>query len=109
MLVDRVDDRLESPRVPPGQFLEFLVEWMLEEVIVDVPHQVEMAFLLRAIHRVVSRVEVRHENACEISERLLEECPPPRRAVEIDDDLRPREDPDVAAPSPDFDLRLVAV
>ena len=95
MLVDGLNHRLQGERVPPRQFLQFLVEGMLEQVVVDVPHQMEMALLLAARDRIIRRVEVRDEDASEVSKRLLEKGSFPGRMIEVDDDLRARERPDV--------------
>ena len=95
MLVDGLDHRLQGERVPPRQFLQFLVEGMMKQVVVDVPHQVEMALLLVAGDRIIGSVEVRDEDASEVSKGLLEEGSFPGRMIEVDDDLRARERPDV--------------
>jgi len=83
---------------------------MLEQIVVDVPHQVEMAFLLVASHRIISSVEVRNQDAREITKRLLEDGSFSGRMIEVDDDLRARECLDVADRSSlDADLCLVGV
>ena len=95
MLVDGFNHRLQGERVPPCQFLQFLVEGMVKQIVVDVPHQVEMALLLVAGDRIISSVEVRNEDASEVSKGLLEEGSFPGRMIEVNDDLRARECPDI--------------
>src|SRR5262249_32092245 len=96
MFVDRFNHRLQGERVPPGKFLQLFVERVLEEVVVEVSHQVEMTLLLVAGDRIIRRVEVRHEDASEVMDRFLEESALPSRMIQVDDDLRARERPDVA-------------
>src|SRR3954454_731212 len=95
MLVDGLDHRLQCERVPPCQFLQFLVEGMLEKVVVDVPHQVEVTLLLVAGDRIIRSVEIRDEDAGEVSEGLFQESSFPSWMVEIDNDLRARECPNI--------------
>src|SRR3954453_8492566 len=95
MLVDGLDHRLQAERVPPSQILEFLVEGMLEKVVVDVPHQVEMALLLVARNRIIRSVEVRYEDACEFAKSLLEKSAIPSWVIEVDHDFRARERPNI--------------
>src|SRR4051812_37235325 len=46
--VDRFDDRLEDGNERLSQSFQFLVKGAVEQVIVDIPHEVDEAFLLGA-------------------------------------------------------------
>src|SRR5271166_2541662 len=68
----------------------------------------EMALLLVAGDRIIRRVEVRHEDTSEVSKGLFEEGAFPGRMIEVNDDLRTRECPDITGHRMlDLDLRLV--
>ena len=41
-----------------GKLLQVFIEWILKEIIVNIPNQVDQAFLLRAVNRLIRRVEV---------------------------------------------------
>ena len=56
-----------------GEGLEFLVPGVAQDVLVKVPDQVNEAFLLRAIQRVVGGVEVRNQHAPEVFEQVMQE------------------------------------
>ena len=58
-----------------------------------------MALLLVAGDRIIRSIEVRNEDASEVSKRLLEEGAFPGRMIEVNDDLRTRERPDVTESS----------
>jgi hypothetical protein len=49
MLVDRINHWLQGKRVSSGKFLQFLVEGIMKQIVIDVPHQVEVALLLAAV------------------------------------------------------------
>src|ERR1022692_1441365 len=110
MLVDGINHRLQGERVPPRQFLQFLVEGMMKQIVVDVPHQVEMALLLVAGDRIIRSVEVRDEDASEVSKCLLEKSSFPSRIIEVDDGLRGCKCPDVTDDRMlELDFRLVSM
>src|SRR4051794_17873942 len=95
-LVDRVDDRLQDGNERLGQRLQPLVKGAVEQVVVDVPRKVDEAFLLGALGRVVSGVEVGDQYATEPFEHLPEDRPLASRGVDIDDILQVREGPDIS-------------
>ena len=99
MLVDCLNHRLQSERVPPCQFLQFLVKGMMKQVVVDVPHQVEVALLLVASDGIIRSVKVRDEHASKVTKGFLEDGSFSGRMIEDNDDFGARERPDVTKPS----------
>jgi hypothetical protein len=51
--------------------LQFIVKWILPEIIVQVSDQMDEAFLLHARERVISSIEVRDDDAFESREKWL--------------------------------------
>src|SRR6476620_6747521 len=82
---------------------------MLEQVVIDISHQMQVALLLWALDGIVGSVEVRDENSGEVSEGLLENRSFTTQAKQVDDKLSPRKCPDVAAAPLDSNLCLVGV
>src|SRR5208337_3730667 len=81
-----------------GDRLEFIVVGVVQQLLVDVPHQVNEALLLRAFDGVVSGVEVRYKDAVEVLEQSPQEVPLSGRSVHEHDFFQVCEDPDVAFP-----------
>jgi len=110
MLVDGFNHRLQGERVPPRQFLQFLVEGMMKQIVVNVPHQMEMALLLVAGNRIIRSVEVRDQDTSEVSKGLFKKGSFPSRMIEVNDDIGIRKRPDVTdRPTPNIDLRLIGM
>src|SRR5271166_4543685 len=69
-----------------------------------------MALLLVASDRIISRIEIRSEDASEVSKGLFEEGAFPGRMIEVNDDIGIRKHPDVTKYGMlAFDLRLVSM
>jgi len=82
-LVDRIDDRLQDGNERLGQPLKSLVEGAVEQVVVDISRKVDEAFLLGALGRVVSGVEIGDQYAPEPVEHLREDRALARGRVDI--------------------------
>ena len=54
-----------------GDFLQVLIEWILVQVLIDVAHQVNQAFLLSAWYRIVSGVKIGYKYAAEPIEHIV--------------------------------------
>src|SRR3954447_23604951 len=108
-LVDRIDDRLQDGNERLGQRLQSLVKGAVEQVVVNISRKVDEAFLLGALGRVVSGVEIRDQYAPEPVEHLPEDRPLASRGVNIDDLLQARAGPDISTVPLERDLGLVNV
>src|SRR5262249_19700861 len=104
--VDRIDDRLQDGNERLGQPLQSLVEGAVEQVVVDIPREMDEAFLLGTFDRVIGRVEVGDEDAPEPVEHLLEDRTLARGGVDIDNLFQVREGPDVSIVLLEGDLAL---
>src|SRR5262249_8566220 len=89
--------------------LEFQVEGVVQQLLVHVPYQVDEAFLLGAVERVVCGVEVRHQHTLEILEQAWQKVSLPRGSETIHDLLSSRENPHIRLSLPQFHFRLVDV
>src|SRR5512135_1053328 len=104
--VDRLHYLLEQSREPDGHPLQFGVERVLEQVVVQISNQMYEALLLQAIQRIICRVEIRYQDAMEPGQRILRCIPVSCRGIGIDDGLRIGECPHVASPTTSFYHRL---
>src|SRR5262249_54137932 len=107
--VDRIDNRLQDGNERPSQPLQSLVEGVVEQVVVDIPREVDEALLLGTLDRVIRRVEIGDEDAPEPVEHLLEDRTLARGRVDIDNLFQVREGPDVSTVLLERDLALVGV
>ena len=101
-------DRSSLPN-SAGQGLELLVVGVAHQVVVEVPDQVDEAFLLLAGQRVVAGVEVGDQHPLEVAEQVLEEVRLPARPVQVHHVLQVRQHPDVPLALLQVDLGLVDV
>ena len=62
--------RSSSANSPPITFISSL-ERLLEEIIVDIPYQMNQAFLLRASDGIVGGVEIRYQHTAEFLQDIL--------------------------------------
>src|SRR5208337_990709 len=92
-----------------GDRLEFIVVGVVQQLLVDVSHQVDEALLLWAFDGVVGGVEVGYKDAVEVLEQFPQEVPLSGRPVHVDDLFQICEDPDVAFAYTQFHLRLIDV
>ena len=96
--VDRRDHRLDDGGEPGGRLLQVLVERVFQQVVVQVSDQVDEALLLRALDRVVGRVEVGDQDTLEPGQGLLRGRSVPGRGVDVHRRVGAGEDPDVRVP-----------
>src|ERR1043165_3347429 len=73
--VNRLDHRPQDFCKSSYDLLHILIEGPIQNQVVQVPHQVNEALLLRTGQRVVGRVKVRDEDASETGQRRLGDLP----------------------------------
>ena len=109
MLVDSVHDGPQQLAELRRQCLELLVEWVPQQIAVEVSDQMDKAFLLGAVQRVVAAVEIGDENPREALEQSLEEAGLPAWPVQIQHVLHVRQHPDIAFLLLQIDFGLVSM
>jgi hypothetical protein len=80
--VDSLHDAPQELSKTCRHLLEFFVIWIVQNGLIDVPHQMEQAFLLRARQRIVCRIEVGHQNTPKSLESLARQLTLTRFGVE---------------------------
>ena len=71
MRVYGLDDLAKQRAKSSGDLLQFVIERVLVQVLIDVAHQVDQAFLLSARHRIVRGVKIGDKYAVEPIEHIL--------------------------------------
>jgi len=70
--VDRIDYRFQQTGKPLCDFLHFFVEQLLGNIVVHISHEMNEAFLMRALaKRIIRSIEIGDENSTKIPEDLL--------------------------------------
>src|SRR5882724_12051440 len=69
--IDGIYDRLQQSSKSKGHQLRFLVEWIIQYLVIQVPHEVYETLLLRTGDRFVCGIEIRHKNPSEPLQQLL--------------------------------------
>jgi hypothetical protein len=75
VLIDGSDDRPQLAAKSGGKGLEVLIPRIAHNILVEVPEQVDKAFLLRTRQRVIGGVEVRDQDASEVLEQVVQKIP----------------------------------
>src|SRR5262249_48840649 len=96
--VDGCNDLTHQHSEWAGYRLEFLVEWVVQQILIHIADEVEEALLLGAVDGVIGRVEIRDQHTFEILEQLLEEVTLACWSAHERDFFEVREDPDIHLP-----------
>src|SRR5215469_13783565 len=78
------------------QRLQLFIKRLLENSFVQIPNQMDQAFLLRATDRIIGRIEIGDQDALETSEELLGHISFTSRRPDVHHLLHAREYPNVA-------------
>ena len=71
--VDGRDDLAEQRTKASRNLLQFVVEGVLVQVLIDVAHQMDQAFLLRARNQIIRGIEIRDEHAVKPMQQIFED------------------------------------
>ena len=100
---------LEQDRKVPRDLSQFFVERVLQNIVVQVPYQVNQAFLLRTLNCIIGGIKIRHQDAFEVFQHGLDQVPLSRVAIDIGNILHIGEYPHESVFVPEFNLRFIDV
>jgi hypothetical protein len=63
--IDGIYDRLQQSSKSKGHQLRFLVEWIIQYLVIQISHEVYETLLLRTRDRIVGGIEIRYKHPFE--------------------------------------------
>jgi hypothetical protein len=96
----------QTRKVSHNEF-QLLIVRMLENIIVQVSHQVDEALLLVAVEGIVGSEKIANQNAFEIFQHLLQKRPIAAFSIQVGNVVQIGEDPDIRRMASDTHSRLV--
>src|SRR5215211_601773 len=100
---------LKQTREIMRQPFHFLVEWVFQQIFIDISEQMDQTSLLCARNRIVTRIEVRDQNPFEATEYLLRRTSVARFGIDECNFLQVRENPHVTTLASNCGFGLVSV
>jgi hypothetical protein len=107
MFIYRLNDGTKQSTEGAGYRLEFFVERIIQQFLINVPHQVDMTFLLQTLYGIVGGVKVGYKNAMKVLEQLSQKVAFSGLPEDIHDFFQVRENPDVALSRSQCHFRLI--
>src|SRR5881397_671988 len=92
--VNGLDNRLQHIAKVLGHAFEFVVQWIFQQVVVDIPYEVHETLLLRARQRVIGGIEIRHQDSPEWSKQFGQKRSFTIRPVQEEYGVQTRHHPD---------------
>ena len=105
--VNGLDNRLQYIAKLLGQAFEFYVQWIFQQVVVDVPYKVNETLLLWARQRVIDGVEIRHQDSPKWPKQFGQKRSFTIRPVEEENRIKARQHPNISVPVQQVDRRFI--